>query len=209
MKNDPRIIKTINKLEKAFVMLLKTYDVSDINVRQISDEAGVTRGAFYSHFSDKKEFLEFTMESLIQELLKPSLKDSADYVEETKHENAHQANVLSLTEIFNHVAENYQAYTVVMGSDRLPSFNQTLKKRLMEEFEKFADYYDDEIDLGGFPFEVLSSFYVNGIVGMIKVWLEKGMMYTPHYMANAAKQVLDSKESVKANNLTLTDFFVV
>lgn len=54
MKNDPRIIKTINKLEKAFVMLLKIYDVSDINVRQISDEAGVTRGAFYSHFQTKR-----------------------------------------------------------------------------------------------------------------------------------------------------------
>lgn len=79
----------------------------------------------------------------------------------------------------------------------------------MEEFEKFANYYGNDLDLGGFPFEVLSSFYVNGIVGMIKVWLENGMMYTPHYMANAAKQVLDSKESVKTTDLKLTDFFVV
>lgn len=54
MKNDPRIIKTINKLEKAFVMLLKTYDVSDINVRQISDEAGVTRGGFLLSFFRQK-----------------------------------------------------------------------------------------------------------------------------------------------------------
>ncbi|MEJ1293419.1 hypothetical protein QY883_06050 [Pediococcus acidilactici] len=57
MKNDPRIIKTINKLEKAFVMLLKTYDVSDINVRQISDEAGVTRGLFTLIFQTKKNSL--------------------------------------------------------------------------------------------------------------------------------------------------------
>ncbi|WP_260604020.1 hypothetical protein [Pediococcus acidilactici] len=54
MKNDPRIIKTINKLEKAFVMLLKTYDVSDINVRQISDGSRGHAGGFLLSFFRQK-----------------------------------------------------------------------------------------------------------------------------------------------------------
>ncbi|MEO4706661.1 TetR/AcrR family transcriptional regulator [Pediococcus pentosaceus] len=85
MKEDPRIIKTLSKLQKAFVMLLKTYDAGDINVRQISDEAGVTRGAFYSHFSDKKEFVNFTINELVGSLFNSSLKDSVGFVDEVNH----------------------------------------------------------------------------------------------------------------------------
>lgn len=208
MKDDPRIVKTLGKLQKAFVMLLKTYDVEDINVRQISDEAGVTRGAFYSHFSDKNEFVAFTMNELVNSLLKTSLKDSVDYVNEVNHENAHETNVLSVSNFFNNIAEEYQTYTIVMSSGKLPNFTGTLKQRLSEAIRDFAKYYDSKIDLDGFPIDVLCSYYINGLIGMVNMWLAEGMVYTPHYMASAAKKVLGGKVQIDSEKIELTDFFV-
>ena len=60
----------------------------------------------------------------------------------------------------------------------------------------------------GFPIEVLSSYYVNGLIGMIKMWLDEGMVYTPHYMANAAKKILGTKIQIDSQNIDLSDFFV-
>ncbi|TLQ04645.1 TetR/AcrR family transcriptional regulator [Pediococcus stilesii] len=208
MKDDPRIIKTLGKLQRAFVLLLKTYDVDDINVRQISDEAGVTRGAFYSHFSDKNAFVTFTMNGLVDSLLKTALKDSVDYVEELNHENAHETDVLSVSKFFNNIADEYQTYTVVMSSGKLPDFTVALKQRLSVAMKDFAEYYDDKINLEGFPIDVLSSYYVDGLIGMVNLWLSDGMVYTPHYMASAAKLVLGNKNQIDSSNMVLPDFFV-
>ncbi|KRN95282.1 TetR/AcrR family transcriptional regulator [Pediococcus stilesii] len=208
MKDDPRIIKTLGKLQRAFVLLLKTYDVDDINVRQISDEAGVTRGAFYSHFSDKNAFVTFTMNELVDSVLKTALKDSVDYVEELNHENAHETDVLSVSKFFNNIADEYQTYTVVMSSGKLPDFTVALKQRLSVAMKDFAEYYGDKINLEGFPIDVLSSYYVDGLIGMVNLWLSDGMVYTPHYMASAAKLVLGNKNQIDSSNMVLPDFFV-
>jgi AcrR family transcriptional regulator len=140
MKDDPRIIKTIGKLQKAFILLLKTYNVSDINVRQISDEAGVTRGAFYSHFSDKQDFVKFTINTLVDALFDTALKDSAEVIFEPDYKNMHRVNVLSLSKFFNGVAEEYQTYTIVMAPDKLPDFTSVLKERLDEELKRFIEF---------------------------------------------------------------------
>ncbi|MCS8562833.1 TetR/AcrR family transcriptional regulator [Pediococcus pentosaceus] len=208
MKEDPRIIKTLSKLQKAFVMLLKTYDAGDINVRQISDEAGVTRGAFYSHFSDKKEFVNFTINELVGSLFNSSLKDSVGFVDEVNHKNAHGTDVLSVSNFFDKVAADYQTYTIVLDTEKLPQFTEVLKERLNSEIKTFAEYYGKKVKHDGFPIEVLSSYYVNGLIGMIRMWLDEGMVYTSHYMANAAKKILGTKIQIDSQNIDLSDFFV-
>jgi hypothetical protein len=70
------------------------------------------------------------------------------------------------------------------------------------------EFYNKKVNLDGFPSDVLCSYHVNGLVGMISMWLEAGMVYTPHYMASAAKKILATKPKIDGENIDLTDFFV-
>jgi AcrR family transcriptional regulator len=55
---DPRITRTRNLLEQAFLDLLKENDFQSLSVQQITDQAGVNRATFYAHFPDKYALLD-------------------------------------------------------------------------------------------------------------------------------------------------------
>jgi AcrR family transcriptional regulator len=56
-KVDPRIRRTSKYLRKALVELLKEKDVGAITIQEITERADLTRGTFYLHYQDKKDFL--------------------------------------------------------------------------------------------------------------------------------------------------------
>lgn len=58
---DPRVIKTQRRLRRALVELLQVMPVKSISVQHITSRANVTRGTFYLHYRDKKEFVSTTL----------------------------------------------------------------------------------------------------------------------------------------------------
>ena len=60
-KIDPRVVKTRKKLRQAFLDLLKTRQLMDMNIKDLTNQAGVTRGTFYLHYRDKDTFVETIM----------------------------------------------------------------------------------------------------------------------------------------------------
>lgn len=57
-KVDLRSIKTGKALDVAMLSLLETRNFQKITVKDISDEALVSRATFYAHFADKYDFLK-------------------------------------------------------------------------------------------------------------------------------------------------------
>lgn len=66
-KIDPRVVKTRKKLRQAFLDLLKTRQLMEMNIKDLTNQAGVTRGTFYLHYRDKDTFVETIMEEIIED----------------------------------------------------------------------------------------------------------------------------------------------
>lgn len=62
---DVRVLKTKEALMEALVTLLKTKSLDTISVRDLTREANVSRSTFYRNYLDKLDFLEQTMNTLI------------------------------------------------------------------------------------------------------------------------------------------------
>ena len=62
---DIRVQKTIKNIEDTFLHLLKEKSFVNITIKDICDEAMISRSTFYSHYKDKYDLLEYFFDKLI------------------------------------------------------------------------------------------------------------------------------------------------
>lgn len=68
-KNDLRYKKTEDKIRSAFISLLKTRSIGKISVKDICEEAGCSRNAFYLHYEAKEDLYEAIVNSILEKLI--------------------------------------------------------------------------------------------------------------------------------------------
>lgn len=61
---DIRVQKTIKNIEETFLHLIREKSFSDITIKDICDEAMISRSTFYAHYKDKYDLLEYFFNEL-------------------------------------------------------------------------------------------------------------------------------------------------
>lgn len=67
--NDPRVKRTRKAIQQAFLELIAKKDFEAITVQDITQQAGLNRATFYTHFPDKYELLNLTVNEMLREVL--------------------------------------------------------------------------------------------------------------------------------------------
>lgn len=62
---DIRVLKTIKNIDDTFLKLLKIKSFNDITIKDICDNAMISRSTFYSHYKDKHDLLEHLFEKVL------------------------------------------------------------------------------------------------------------------------------------------------
>ena len=75
-KIDPRITRTKQLLVDAFQKVSKEKKLSQLTVKNITDEATVNRATFYAHFTDKYDILDYSLDVTILKDLNDTLNIS-------------------------------------------------------------------------------------------------------------------------------------
>lgn len=68
-KEDPRVTRTRNLLERAFMEVVAEKGFQSVSVQDITDRAGVNRATFYKHFTDKYALLDHSIRMQFQQEL--------------------------------------------------------------------------------------------------------------------------------------------
>lgn len=84
-KNDPRVIRTRQLIQDAFLELIKKRDFEDITIADIAEKATVNRATFYAHFQDKYALLEAVVTARIQVHLTSRLEGRQGLGKESLH----------------------------------------------------------------------------------------------------------------------------
>lgn len=85
-KNDPRIIRTRNLIQDAFMSLASEKDFEAITVKDIADRATINRATFYAHFEDKYALLDNLISETFTNLMSDRIKSETNLTEETLKE---------------------------------------------------------------------------------------------------------------------------
>lgn len=83
---DLRVMKTQERLQNALLSLLETKELKAITVKEICDQAGISRNAFYQHYSYKEDLFDqmvATATEGIRDSLMPVISDASYVTEET------------------------------------------------------------------------------------------------------------------------------
>jgi len=83
---DLRVMKTQERLQNALLSLLETKELKTITVKEICDQAGISRNAFYQHYSYKEDLFDqmvATATEGIRDSLMPVISDASYVTEET------------------------------------------------------------------------------------------------------------------------------
>jgi AcrR family transcriptional regulator len=76
-KGDPRVRRTKQLLQQAFLELVRIKSFEDLTVKDITDRATVNRATFYAHFDDKYALLDETIRTTFVQIVQRRLPKGA------------------------------------------------------------------------------------------------------------------------------------
>lgn len=152
-------MKAREKIENAFIELLKIKEFKDIKVTEIIKLAKVNRSTFYTNFIDIYDLKEKIKESMYNNLLNL-------YKEESISET-HSYNYLKL---FKHIKNNQEYYNIMfkLDFDFMEYYNTKIEQKEALKYLGTTKNIDYHIE-----------FFKKGISGIIKLWLKNGCYETP------------------------------
>ncbi|PFK35698.1 TetR family transcriptional regulator [Bacillus cereus] len=178
--NDPRVKRTRQLIQNAFITLIGEKGFENVTVQHIAERAPVNRATFYSHYHDKYDLLD----KCIGEML-ASLSEVIQPKKQTKEDlqlTFDSPNPIFLA-LFEHIAENATFYNVMLGDKAAGNYSYKMMKTIQTHLTlslSISQPDDDELMV---PRDILISYVTGAHIGMIMSWLKRGMIYTPHFMA--------------------------
>jgi AcrR family transcriptional regulator len=78
-KEDPRVIRTRQLIQQAFIDLFHEKSFEEITIQEIADRATINRVTFYAHFQDKFALLEYTLREMIRQHIYKQLPEGVQF----------------------------------------------------------------------------------------------------------------------------------
>lgn len=169
-KTDLRVIKTKNAIYDALVVLLKDNLFEEIKVSDICKEALINRSTFYAHFEDKYDLVM----SLIGNLRK-SLSEELNGISEDLSVREYYLELIKA--FLNHVEGKEDIYRSIMMNNKNSIIMDMIHSTISEDVNKRIDGI-----VNGIPGNIVSSFYLGGVVNIGFEWLKSGKTYSKEEM---------------------------
>lgn len=164
-KQDSKYFNTASYMDEALLVLLEKKDYEFITVKEICQTAGVNRSTFYLHYEKMDDLLEETV-SYVSNKFNSKLKiidADAEITKEILTSDKYLRPYLSF------IKENKKIYRLMHDKPYLFHIDK-ITNRL----------YKDIFDIALTNFKVkeeekkyIFSFYTEGVIGIIKRWLEE------------------------------------
>lgn len=182
-RTDQRTRVTKLLIRKAFMELLTRKPIQSISIKELCDEAGISRGTFYAHYTDIYDLLE--------KIESEMLRDFEAALEPLFHANAQDITPLKITTgIFKCLKENADLCTVTLGTYGDKKFASRLlgigRDKCMESYMKYF--------VGASPkqIEYFYAFVSAGCIGLLEKWLGEGMTASAEEIAQTAENIMMS-----------------
>ena len=156
MKNDnPRVIRTKGYLKEALIELLTTTSFENITIKAICQKAAVNRSTFYAYYTCPRDLIEEIEQDIISQLPDYKPTDQKPFF-------------LSMKQLMEYIRKNRNTFYILLTSSADRSFGEQIIAAVMDKYDELANFsnIDDK--------EMSFIFVINGVVGIIREWIEKG-----------------------------------
>ncbi len=182
--NDHRVRVTKMLIRKAFTDLLRQKPIQNVSVQELCTLANINRGTFYSHYKDIYDLLlqlESDMLVDFQTVLEPIINAGPDSglqlidvclgIYQCFSENADVCAVM----LGEHSDKTFVDKLIACGKDAsMATFSRQYPKASRHRLEYFYAYVS------------------SGSIGLLRLWLDEGMLYSARDVAVMTEQLIQS-----------------
>jgi AcrR family transcriptional regulator len=162
--NDPRAVRTREKLICAFNEAVLDSDPSKMSVSALTRAAGVNRTSFYSHFSSPEDLAIHALSELFD------VVGNADIVMRSRHSvSGTEASRRALRDIVGFVDERRASYARLLGPGAAPQLVQAVTEAFTERTVEALQRMD--VRPAAADPVITARFLVGGVLGVISDWL--------------------------------------
>lgn len=158
MKDDLRVIKSKQSIEKAFLELIEEKGYGNVHLIDIASRARVNRNTIYLHYSSKEEIIESIIIRAYEEEI-----ERLDVNEYLKIKNNRKKIENMFITIFSIIKDKIDLYRILLTDENLTGYVEKLmfniKKYLMVPL---AETSKNEISI---------NYIVFGVYGVIRNWV--------------------------------------
>jgi AcrR family transcriptional regulator len=179
-----KIDRTKQHIIQTFFEMMAEVGFEQIRVSSLAKKAGINRGTFYHHFTDKYEILEeiendiYTQfESLMEDkVLRLERYNNIPSVEDVPRFFQH-----SILQTMLFLYERKEIAIILVGKNGSPYFIEKLESLF---YETVRNTMSTNSQHGSDQMHYLQEFVFSGITSVIKSWLRNGAKEAPEEIAN-------------------------
>ncbi len=171
-KNESKYFSTALLFDEALIYLLEEKDIEYITVKEICNKAGVNRSTFYLHYESINDLLEETLSYINKKFMDCFNENPKEFIEKINSSSLEELKLIErkyLEPYLNFIKENKKIFkasfhnpTRMSAESKYIHLKKYILLPILERFnvpEKEKNY--------------LLAFYVNGIIAIIKEWLDQ------------------------------------
>ncbi len=170
MKKDLRVQKTLHAIDSAIITLLERKPFESITIQDISSEAMINRGTFYTYYKDKYELIESYQESMmndIEQLLYKNITGSSfKDVEESRLKE-------TILHLFQYLKEHRSRVLVIANSLGSAELAKYFSQHMFDFYKVKSREFGVELDSEIFT-DYLITYVTNAHIGILLKWLKEG-----------------------------------
>ena len=189
MKEDLRIVRTRKLLSTALFDLLESTPYEKISVMDICKKAMVHRATFYNHFEDKEHLLEYTIDSIKEELFTAT-------IEKENYSSPKEMYMTLIASVLDFVTEHKDKLSLILKQNSSEKANELMLTTIKRSIQYLTskNQYKAEYSV---PINVLTDFLAGGITNLGLNWLQSSKPSPKEELLQYFNILLDDKLYLK------------
>lgn len=183
-----RKTKTEGRIRAALTLLLREKGIDGLTVSDVSREAGINRGTFYAHYTDKYDLVQKQIDAVAADLSDILLAEPA----------AEPATIVDVIpydrvlEALRYVHENHEFLGALTNDGQDMRLQGYVKEVLAELIEKQLSRLGGPApSYCGLPHDYGREVLLSSTVSVIWLWLRRGCAETPEQIADVIFRAKD------------------
>ncbi len=171
-KSESKYFNTALLMDQAFLEILETKDFEYITVKEICERAGVNRSTFYLHYETIADLLRESIEYMNSQFNSYFVSDGRldiGNIEKASEEDLYLITPTYLGPYLQYIKDHRRLFKVSIEKANTLGAKNKFDSLFRHVFAPIMDRYN-------IPNEnrlLILSFYINGIMGIVKEWLSR------------------------------------
>lgn len=164
---DRRLRKTRKAIVQGVILLLKKYNIDEITIQQIADEADINRATFYKHYVDKYQLLSSIEDEEIRKIT--SLFEPRHFQQITGEYEEAKALFQSIPQkVIALIQSNIELYQVLFKMKRRSDLEDKIAEVMASNIKMLSK---NQEEISGVPLEYFHGFMSGAVISVIKMWV--------------------------------------